>query len=92
MNKRGRPQIIRQMSLSDIDREQECSVTSGEQVRSLLGKIKVIIPFRMKAMLRNIRDIRDYHKKIFLPRLENAVEDSKTMRLLYDNNTHYFQH
>ena len=33
-------------------------------------------------MLGNLEDIKDYHKKIFLPRLEEAVADSKLMRFV----------
>ena len=31
-------------------------------------------------MLGNIEDIKDYHKKVMLPRLEKAVENAELMR------------
>ena len=36
-------------------------------------------------MLGNLEDIKDYHKKVFLPRLEEAVSDSKLMRFVNQN-------
>ena len=38
--------------------------------------------FRVRQMLGNLDDIKDYHKKVFLPRLEEAVSDSKLMRFV----------
>ena len=40
----------------------------------------------MKAILGDIHETRDYHKKIFLPRLESAVEEPHKMRFI--NNIH----
>ena len=37
---------------------------------------------RVRQMLGNLEDIKDYHKKVFLPRLEEAVSDSKLMRFV----------
>ena len=40
------------------------------------------ISSRVRQMLGNLEDIKDYHKKVFLPRLEEAVSDSKLMRFV----------
>ena len=31
-------------------------------------------------MLGNLEDIKDYHKKIFLPKMEEAIDDASLMR------------
>ena len=36
--------------------------------------------FRMKQILGNIEEIRDYHKNVILPMMEKAVVDSKIMK------------
>ena len=36
--------------------------------------------FRMRAILGNLEDITDYHSRVLLPRLEEAVEDGTRMR------------
>jgi len=46
----------------------ETSQPSSQEVRQMLG---------------NLEDIKDYHKKVFLPRLEEAVSDSKLMSSLF---------
>ena len=33
-------------------------------------------------MLGNIEDIKDYHKKVLLPKMEEAVGDAKLMRFV----------
>ena len=40
-------------------------------------------------MLGNLEDIKDYHKKVFLPRLEEAVSDSKLMRFVNHIDIHH---
>merc|ERR1711974_494720 len=37
----------------------------------------------VRQMLGNLEDIKDYHKRIFLPRLEEAVADSKLISSLF---------
>ena len=34
-------------------------------------------------MLGNIEDIRDYHKKVMLPRMEKAAENAEQMRQIF---------
>ena len=41
---------------------------------------KIFPFFRMKAILGNIEDIKDYHKTVVLPMMEKAVADSKIMK------------
>ena len=36
--------------------------------------------FRIRQMLGNIEDIKDYHKRVMLPRMEEAVKDVTLMR------------
>ena len=36
--------------------------------------------FRVKLMLGNIEEIRDYHKHVMLPRMEKAVDNAGLMR------------
>ena len=36
--------------------------------------------FRVKLMLGNIEELRDYHKFVMLPRIESAVDNAKLMR------------
>ena len=36
-------------------------------------------------MLGNIEDIRDYHKKVMLPKMEKAVDNANLMRLDMQN-------
>ena len=35
---------------------------------------------RVRCMVGNIEDIRDYHKKVMLPRMEKAAENAQLMR------------
>lgn len=39
----------------------------------------------VRQMLGNIVDIKDYHKKVLLPKMEEAVGDSKLMRALFQD-------
>ena len=39
-----------------------------------------ILLLRVKLMLGNIEELRDYHKYVMLPRLETAVDNAKLMR------------
>ena len=36
--------------------------------------------YRVRCMVGNIEDIRDYHKKVMLPRMEKAAENAHLMR------------
>ena len=38
--------------------------------------------FRVRQMLGNMEDIKDYHKKVLLPKMEKAVGDAKLMRFV----------
>ena len=36
----------------------------------------------MRQMLGNIEDVRDFHRRVMLPRMEEAVGDASLMRLM----------
>ena len=36
--------------------------------------------FRVKLMLGNIEELRDYHKHVMLPRMEKAIDNPGLMR------------
>eukprot|EP00092_Neocalanus_flemingeri_P086013 GFUD01108316.1.p1 GENE.GFUD01108316.1~~GFUD01108316.1.p1 ORF type:complete len:192 (+),score=50.10 GFUD01108316.1:43-576(+) len=38
----------------------------------------------MRQMLGNIEDIRDYHKKVMLPKMEKAMDNAQLMRILFE--------
>ena len=39
-------------------------------------------PRRVRQMLGNIEDVRDFHRRVMLPRMEEAVGDASLMRLM----------
>ena len=55
-------------------------VTIKEYYRVVLANDPKEYFFRMKQVLGNIEEIRDYHKNVILPMMEKAVVDSKIMK------------
>jgi len=64
-----------QMLLEDFKKSPDTERTSCEASQPTSGEVR--------QMLGNLEDIKDYHKKVFLPRLEEAVSDSKLMSSLF---------
>ena len=46
--------------------------------------------FRVRELLGNIEDLKDYHKKVFLPKLEGACSDPCKMRYVYNKLALWF--
>jgi len=59
----------------------------AEMFESMASGLDMVGPSRseIRQMLGNIEDIKDYHKRVMLPRLEEAVKDVKLMRSLFQS-------
>jgi len=60
---------------------------SAEMFESMASGLDMVGPSRIeiRQMLGNIEDIKDYHKRVMLPRMEEAVKDVKLMRSLFQS-------
>ena len=57
-----------------------CNQCNAPQKLLLMKKLSTNCAVRVKLMLGNIEEIRDYHKHVMLPRMEKAVDNAALMR------------
>eukprot|EP00092_Neocalanus_flemingeri_P027093 GFUD01029380.1.p1 GENE.GFUD01029380.1~~GFUD01029380.1.p1 ORF type:complete len:410 (+),score=112.23 GFUD01029380.1:121-1350(+) len=60
---------------------------SADMFDSMASGMDVVGPssIEIRQMLGNIEDIKDYHKRVMLPKMEEAVKDVKLMRALFQS-------
>jgi len=78
-NKRNRSHL----QLSNVNKTYG-SLSSQESCDEIKETIKEVSQLEVRQMLGNIEDIRDYHKKVMLPKMEKAVDNANLMRLLFE--------